>query len=171
MDNFFINLEIFRFPTVWKVSHINLSWPTTVQCFSNKYFLKKMASKSWDFKPKFPMFELNQMFSNFSTKCHNIRKFRNFCASGPTSVPSFRKIEETFCLTHSSFIIIISTGMYVSLSFRFSIIYYSPRKHVFCLDEADGRLKHSMRKTSWGGGVVKIKLYKSPSKSAVNIPN
>ena len=46
------------FSTNSKIPKIYLSGPITVQSFSKKYFLKKVAPKQGDFEQKFPIFKL-----------------------------------------------------------------------------------------------------------------
>ena len=46
------------FSTNSKIPKIYLSGPISVQSFSKKYFLKKVASKQWDFEQKFPILKL-----------------------------------------------------------------------------------------------------------------
>ena len=46
------------FSTNSKIPKIYLSGPISVQSFSKKYFLKKVASKQWDFEQKFLILKL-----------------------------------------------------------------------------------------------------------------
>ena len=90
-----------------KILQIYLFGPIAGQSFSEKYFLKKWASKQWDFEQKIPIFKLEiGFFSNFLKKNHYFRKFGNFICFGLHVCQVSAKSKKLFFfIHHSSFII------------------------------------------------------------------